>query len=158
MAFAVDVKASNDSAVMQVLSRISLSDPSKLFDEIGSEISESTRDRFINQEDVSGNPWKQSWRASLQGGKTLRDRGLLMNSITHNVLANGLEVGTGLGYAHVLHFGAVIRPKTSEFLIFKVGDGFRKVKQVTIPERTFLGINADDERSILDVIEEHLIG
>ena len=158
MAFSISIKADGESPIMAVMTKLAGFDKSAMFDEIGSELVTSTQLRFHDQHDVEGNPWKQSWRAKMQGGQTLRDTGRLMNSMTHNVLPNGVEVGTNVDYAHVLHFGADIMPKVAQYLTFNVGGQWRKVKQVNIPARPFLGINADDERMILDIIEEHILG
>lgn len=158
MAFSISIKADDNSPIMAVLSRFADLDKNAMFDEIGQELVISTQFRFANQHDVEGNPWKQSWRAKLQNGQTLRDTGRLMNSLTHNVMANGVEVGTDFAYAHVLQLGAHILPKTAKYLVFNVAGHWRKVSEVKIPPRPFLGINDDDERMILDVIEGHLLG
>lgn len=158
MAFSISIKADGESPIMAVLTKLAGFDKSAMFDEIGSELVTSTQLRFHDQHDVEGNPWKQSWRAKMQGGQTLRDTGRLMNSMTHNVLPNGVEVGTNVEYAHALHFGANILPKTAQYLVFNVLGNWRKVKEVNIEARPFLGINADDERMILDIIEEHILG
>lgn len=158
MAFSISIKADGESPIMAVLTKLAGFDKSAMFDEIGSELVTSTQFRFHDQHDVEGNPWKQSWRVKMQGGQTLRDTGRLMNSLTHNVMENGVEVGTDFAYAHVLHFGAHILPKTAQYLVFNVAGNWRKVKEVNIEARPFLGINAEDERMILDIIEEHILG
>lgn len=88
-------------------------------------------------------------------------KGRLMNSYTHNVLVNGVEVGTDVVYAPYLHFGATILPKNGQYITFAVGGQYRKVKQSVLPPRTQLGINAEDEAMVLDIvgsfIDEHLL-
>ncbi len=156
MAFAISIQADGLSPVMEALTQLAGLNTAAMFDEIGAELVSSTQRRFTGQHDVDGNPWKQSWRAANQNGQTLRDTGRLMNSITHNVLANGVEVGTDFEYAHVLHFGAEIYPKTAEYLTFAVGGQYRKSKHVSIPPREFLGIDAEDEQNILEIIGRHI--
>lgn len=153
MAFAITITA-NQSPVEAVLKQLSNFDAAKdnLFDEIGAGLVNSIQHRFLTGTDVDGNPWKISWRARMQGGETLRDTGRLMNSYTHNVLANGIEVGTDVEYAPHLHFGATILPKNGQYITFAVGGQYRKVKQSILPPRTQLGINADDEAMILDIV------
>lgn len=153
MAFAITIKA-DSSPIEAILTRLNQfdADKSKLFDEIGSGLVFSVQDRFFNGRDVDGNPWKMSWRARLQGGQTLRDTGRLMNSYTHNVLSNGVEVGTNVEYAPYLHYGATILPKNGQYITFAVAGQYRKVKEVNIPSRTFLGINAEDEEMVLDIV------
>lgn len=153
MAFAITIKA-DSSPIEAIFARLNQfnADKSKLFDEIGAGLVFSVQDRFFTGRDVDGNPWKMSWRAKLQGGQTLRDTGRLMNSYTHNVLSNGVEVGTNVEYAAYLHYGATIMPKTGQYITFAVAGQYRKVKQVVLPPRTQLGLNAEDEEMVLDIV------
>lgn len=162
MAFAITIRA-DSSPIEAVLNQLGDFDSlkSQLFDEIGAGLVDSVQHRFLTGTDVDGNPWKISWRARMQGGETLRDTGRLMNSYTHNVLSNGVEVGTDVAYAPHLHYGATILPKNGQYITFAVGGQYRKVKQSVLPPRTQLGINAEDEVMILDIvgsfIDEHLL-
>lgn len=162
MAFAITIQA-DSSPIEAVLKQLGNFESLKnqLFDEIGAGLVDSVQHRFLTSTDVDGNPWKISWRARMQGGETLRDTGRLMNSYTHNVLSNGVEVGTDVAYAPHLHYGATILPKNGQYITFAVGGQYRKVKQSVLPPRTQLGINAEDEVMILDIvgsfIDEHLL-
>lgn len=159
MAIAINITADSSpiEAVFKQLINID-GDMSSLYDEIGAKGVASVQNRFLGGFDVDGNPWKVSWRASMQGrngvgvGETLRNTGRLMNSYTHNVLPNGVEWGTDVAYAAPLHFGATILPKNGNFITFAVGSQYRKVKKVVLEPRTQLGINAEDEESILNII------
>ena len=153
MAFSINITA-DSSPVEAILNHLSSFETSKdqLFDEIGQGLVSSIQLRFMDGVDVSGNPWKQSWRARMQSGKTLRDTGRLMNSYTHNVLSNGVEVGTDVEYAPYLHFGATILPKTGQYITFAVGGQYRKVKQVVLPAREQLGLSGEDEQMVLDIV------
>ena len=162
MAFAITIQA-DSSPIEAVLNQLGNFDSLKdqLFDEIGAGLVDSVQHRFLTGIDVDGNPWKISWRARMQGGETLRDTGRLMNSYTHNVLSSGVEVGTDVAYAPHLHYGATILPKNGQYITFAVGGQYRKVKQSILPPRTQLGINAEDEAMVLDIvgsfIDEHLL-
>ncbi len=162
MAFAIIIQA-DSSPIEAVLNQLGNFDSLKdrLFDEIGAGLVDSVQHRFLTGTDVDGNPWKVSWRARMQGGETLRDTGRLMNSYTHNVLSNGVEVGTDVAYAPHLHYGATILPKNGQYITFAVGGQYRKVKQSIIPPRTQLGIDTEDEVMVLDIvgsfIDEHLL-
>lgn len=158
MAFAISIRASDESPIIAVLSRIAGFNKTQLFEEIGAYGVTSTQFRFADQHDVNGNPWKQSWRAKAQNGQTGRDNGDLLNGLSYQLLPNGVEWGANVDYAHVFHFGAHIVPKTAEYLVFNVMGSWRKVKEVDIPGREFLGINEDDESSILDIIGAHILG
>lgn len=153
MPFAITV-GSNSSAVEEVFKRLMGfdADIAKLYDEIGAGGVASVQDRFLGGVGVDGNPWKVSWRAHLQNGETLRDTGVLMNSYTHNVLPNGVEWGTNVPYAPHLHYGATILPKNGQYITFAVGGQYRKVKKAVLEPRTQLGINDDDEESILNIV------
>jgi len=162
MAFAITIQA-DSSPIEAILNQLGNFESLKnqLFDEIGAGLVDSVQHRFLTGTDVDGNPWKISWRARMQGGETLRDTGRLMNSYTHNVLSSGVEVGTDVAYAPHLHYGATILPKNGQYITFAVGGQYRKVKQSVLPPRTQLGINAEDEVMILDIvgsfIDEHLL-
>ncbi len=162
MAFAITIRA-DSSPIEAVLKQLGNFDSlkSQLFDEIGAGLVDSVQHRFLTGTDVEGNPWKISWRARMQGGETLRDTGRLMNSYTHNVLSSGVEVGTDVAYAPHLHFGATILPKNGQYITFAVGGQYRKVKQSVLPPRTQLGLDAEDEVMVLDIvgsfIDEHLL-
>ena len=162
MAFAITIQA-DSSPIEAVLNQLGNFESLKnqLFDEIGAGLVDSVQHRFLTGTDVDGNPWKISWRARMQGGETLRDTGRLMNSYTHNVLSNGVEVGTDVAYAPHLHYGATILPKNGQYITFAVGGQYRKVKQSILPPRTQLGLDAEDEAMVLDIvgsfIDEHLL-
>ncbi|WP_368559689.1 phage virion morphogenesis protein [Acinetobacter indicus] len=162
MAFAITIQA-DSSPIEAVLKQLGNFDSLKnqLFDEIGAGLVNSIQHRFLTGTGVDGNPWKISWRARMQGGETLRDTGRLMNSYTHNVLSSGVEVGTDVAYAPHLHYGATILPKNGRYITFAVGGQYRKVKQSILPPRTQLGLDAEDEAMVLDIvgsfIDEHLL-
>ncbi|MCU4322204.1 phage virion morphogenesis protein [Acinetobacter schindleri] len=162
MAFAITIQA-DSSPIEAIFNQLGNFESLKnqLFDEIGVGLVDSVQHRFLTGTDVDGNPWKISWRARMQGGETLRDTGRLMNSYTHNVLSSGVEVGTDVAYAPHLHYGATILPKNGQYITFAVGGQYRKVKQSILPPRTQLGLDAEDEVMVLDIvgsfIDEHLL-
>lgn len=158
MPFAISVKADGESAIMQLFDHLLGYDKQTMFTEIGEYGVSSTQMRFVNQSDVNGNPWKQSWRAKLKGDRTLQNNGHLMSELHHNLIPNGVEWGSGLVYAATMHYGAHILPKTGQYLVFNVAGNWRKVKEVNIPPRSFLGVNQEDDEEILNIIGRHLSG
>ena len=154
MAAVISIK-SNEASVIDVLSKYADLDTHSMYDEIGAFGVTSTQLRFMDQHSPEGNPWKQSWRAILQNGETLRDTGRLMNSLTHNVTANGVEWGTDVTYAPQMHFGFYASAR-SGYLLFNVLGQWRKLKSVKSEPRPFLGINAEDEVEILNITESHI--
>jgi len=112
-----------------------------------------------------------------KGGTTLRDTSRLMNSITHNVLQSGVEIGTNVEYGPIHHFGGDIhyeaRMRRTYFrqnqrtglvgnkFVRKARSNFMqesmsKAYKVNMPRRPFLGLTDSDEIEVLDLIVEHL--
>lgn len=113
----------------------------------------STKDRFRDSKAPDGSTWKPNVR----GNKTLILTSELVNSITRHSGADFAEWGSNVIYAAIHQFGGVIRAKNKPYLVFKVPGGrLRRVKQVTMPARPYLGLNAEDEENILDIINRNL--
>lgn len=157
----------DDGQLRAGLARLSaaMRDMTFAFDDIGSALAVSTRQRFEHQRDPSGRPWRPlSFETILRrlGGKRkaftkkgalrkpaarqlehlkiLQVSGNLRDSITHNAAPDQVEVGTNVAYARIHQFGG------------KAGRG----RKVTVPPRAFLGLDADDGAMIEERIAEHL--
>ena len=131
--------------------------PREVMKDIATYGENSTRDRFKTGTDPDGNAWKPSHRVMDKGGKTLIDSSRLLGSITSQSGDDFAEWGSNAIYAAIHQAGGEIRPKTAKGLFFKLADGTaRRVKKVTIPARPYLGINADDEANIVDIVNQHL--
>lgn len=104
----------------------------------GAEMVHQTEERFFNQHDLARQPWLPSLRAIEQSGKTLRDTGRLMASLTYIALPDGVKWGTNVVYGPMMHYGG----KKSIFPHLW-GD---------ITPRPFLGMNDDDRASVLNII------
>jgi phage gpG-like protein len=149
----------------------------RMDDAIGGYGVSSTALRFRNQIDPLGNPWKPSRRALKEHGKTLIDKGLLLASLTYNVLAGkGVEWGSPLIYASAQQNGAeiTIYPRSQQIYRRLRGNmlepRFAKKSQanfaswatiahtytIHIPPRPFLGVNDDDGQEIEDIAARHL--
>lgn len=76
-----------------------MGDLTPLMDEIGQYGVTSTIDRFDEGVDPQGTPWIPSLRAAETGGKTLVDKALLRNSMTHRAGRDQVEWGTNVKYA-----------------------------------------------------------
>lgn len=133
------------------------SDLKPLMEGIGITLESATIDRFDTETAPDGKRWKPSLRAKVEGGKTLTDRGLLRQSVHSVAGSDNVEVGTNLIYAGVHQFGATIRAKTAAGLRFRLpgGLGYRRVMEVEIPARPFLGLSRDDESEVLAQIEDY---
>jgi phage virion morphogenesis protein len=127
-------------------------------DEIGAMLVTSTQIRFERGIGPDGIAWPASLRAKLEGGQTLVDSARLKDSITHVVSGDAVAVGTNVIYAAVHQLGATINAKGGGHLTFMVGGRFVSKKSVTIPARPFLGVDADDEAEILNILGDYLAG
>ncbi len=127
-----------------------------LLDEIGETVKTQVFRRFETGTDPEGQHWPQSLRARLENGQTLVDTGRLRDSITYAVAIDksGVEVGTNVVYAAIHQTGGVIRAKSSRGLRFQYNGQWATKQSVTLPARPFLGISAQDEDAIRDVIED----
>ncbi len=108
----------------------------------GAEMVNSTEERFAGQHDLQRSPWLPSKRAIEQGGKTLRDTGRLMASLTYIATPDGVTWGTNVVYARMMHYGGA-----KAMFPHLWGD---------IPARPFLGMNANDNASITNIINRIL--
>jgi phage virion morphogenesis protein len=132
--------------------------PRGLYDNIGAALVRSTRNRFDTGRDPQGSPWPPSIRAIAEGGQTLVDSTRLRGSITHEASNSGVEVGTNVPYASTHQFGDIILPRTVQALHFFIGDREVFADSVEIPQRAFLGLDDDDEREIVAICGEWLLG
>ncbi|MBF0249961.1 MAG: phage virion morphogenesis protein [Alphaproteobacteria bacterium] len=119
-----------------------VADVSPLMDEIGSMLVASTQDRFERGVDPDGRPWTPSGRVNMSQGtaKTLLDSGRLMSSITHEPGNSQVEVGSNVIYAAIHQLGG------------QAGRGLA----ATIPARPYLGVSAEDEREIGNIVDDYL--
>jgi phage virion morphogenesis protein len=121
-----------------------------LFDAIGMALVVSTQQRFEDETDPQGNPWPDSLRKTLLGGRTLTDTAALVQSITHAPTDNSVAIGTNLIYAAIHQTGGTIKAKTAKGLRFRGpgNGGWVQKSEVTIPQRAFLGVDDEDENEI----------
>ena len=140
--------------------------PTEIFEGIGDALENRTRLHFNDGED----PYGITWPAPVfRSGQPLRDTGRLMNSITHQANATGVDVGTNVCYAATQQHGAVITAKPGDagangcgtrkgapYLVFKAGGHWIRTKRVNVPARPFLpddrGLPNEWRGDILDVI------
>lgn len=149
----------NDAPMKTVLNRLIAlgQSPREVMRDIAAYGENSTKARFADGVGPDGTPWKPSWRVQARGGKTLIDSGRLLGSITSDSGDDFAEWGSNAIYAAIQQLGGEIRPKNKKALFFRTPDGGgRSMKKVTIPARPYLGINADDEENIIDIVNSHL--
>jgi len=137
----------------------------------------STRDRFRRETGPDGVRWKPSQRVQEKGGKTLTKDGHLGDSISSRVDGKAAVWGVNRIYAAIHQFGGKIDiAARSQQAYFRrdgrtglVGNRFVKKRRsnfaqwvtiaaysIAMPARPFLGVSADDEQDILDLVSDHL--
>ena len=132
--------------------------PRPMMRAIAAELLSITEDNFARQR------WgSRKWDPTKRGGKILQKSGQLAASI-HTASGNNFaRIGTNKPYAAIHQFGGTVKAKNKPYLVFKVGDGFRRVKQVKIPARPYLSISkggtlqASAESRLLDVALDALV-
>ena len=61
-------------------------------------------------------------------------------------------------YAAIHEFGGIIRPRHADYLKFQIGGQWRKVRQVTMPDRPYLRPAIEDNiNKIEDIIKDTII-
>ena len=107
---------------------------------------QATFESYLNRE---GKNFRQDGRLGAKGAaramnkKPLVDTGILADSIVWQLVEGGVEIGTNR-FAGEWDGGAAVH----QF-------GNRKG---TIPARPFLGVSAEDEVQVLEIVERHLLG
>lgn len=132
-------------------------DLTPLMDDFGNYLEGSVLENFENERAPDGTPWAPSLRKKVEGGKTLTKSGQLRDSRTHVAGSDFVEVGTNKIYAGTHQDGATIRAKTAAGLRFQLpgGLGFRRVMEVEIPARPFLGLSSEDETELVALAEDY---
>ncbi|WP_083545494.1 phage virion morphogenesis protein [Sulfitobacter alexandrii] len=125
-------------------------DLTPLMEMCGALLETSTKDRLRETNTApDGAAWPKSFRAELDGGKTLHDSGRLANSIQYLAGPAQVEVGTNVIYAGIHQTGGTIVPKAGGALAFGLPNGeFAVVGSVTLPARPYLGISDLDRDDI----------
>ncbi|MCY1669331.1 phage virion morphogenesis protein [Rhizobium sp. SL86] len=122
---------------------------------IGTELVASTHMRFVTQTDPEGNAWQAlntAYAATKRNTRILTESGGLRDSINSQAGQDVVHVGTSKIYARVHQEGATIVPKNASALVFFIGGDLVKAKSVTLPARRYLGISAEDETSIAEIV------
>ncbi|NNH86247.1 phage virion morphogenesis protein [Acinetobacter terrae] len=172
---AISIDVDGDSPILAILKNLSDFEQrkSELFEGIGNIVVDGIRSRWEGGEGLEGK-WPLSVRVMREGGTTLRKNSRLLDSVTYNVLPDGVEIGTNVVYGAIHHFGGDIKHEARTRKTFfrqnmrngEVGNRFvrrgrsnfmketmGKAYTVKIPRRPWLGITEDEEQSILNSIE-----
>jgi phage virion morphogenesis protein len=130
---------------------------------IGLAVVKQTRRHFEQQRDPEGQAWaplNPDYAKGKRGTKILEEQGMaggLEGSITSVVHPGYVEIGTNKVYGAIHQFGGTIRPRSGEFLVFKLGGKTVLARKVTIPARPYLGLSPQDKAELLDIVEDHIV-
>lgn len=147
----IEIKFNNDEQVISQLGKIiqSLENRQPLMRRLSGTMYSAVMQNF----DAGGRP---AWQGiSHRNGKPLNDTGALRGSISESASSDEAVVGTNLIYAAIHQFGGVIRAKNAPYLMVPIGNGFRRVKQVTIKPRPYLSLTMQDEADLLQDAQEY---
>lgn len=152
---ALEISLDADGIVALVQTISAEASRTDLLDRIGRTLANQTRARFVDGAGPGGTPWAESARAKQQGGVTLTDTGRLRQSVTHNVIGDAVEIGSGVIYAAIHQTGGVITPKAAKALSFTLPNGATVVVgAVTMPARPFLGLDAESDELVTDAVSD----
>lgn len=147
--------------------------------DIAEYLHQSTDDRFSKQVAPDGSPWaplSASTLARKKGGRILRGKGTLQDTMRHSVSGNELVFGTDRPYGAIHQFGGKVEHAArSQQVYFRQGKdgsvGNRFVKKrhsnfsqwvthgahsTEMPARPYLGLSSEDETEILAIIQDYL--
>ena len=127
----------------------------ELLDNLGRLVQEQTRRRIAEEKSA---PDGSAWPKSRNNPDTLVLSGALQRSIDYAAGPDQVEVGSGLIYAGVHQDGMTIKPKNARALAFMVGNELVYAQSVTIPQRQFLGISADNTEELIEATTEWVKG
>ncbi|MDO4706717.1 phage virion morphogenesis protein [Vandammella animalimorsus] len=148
-------------AVQTALGKLiaALDNPQPMLHKIGREMAESTMRRFPAAKAPDGTPWAPKGELAQRKSPRTKHKPLqgetlaLATGIIHQVRGQTIEIGSAQEYAAVHQFGAAQgslwqgRDKRGRRAQSPWGD---------IPARPYLGINAGDEQTIIDIVQEYL--
>lgn len=133
----------DDGPIRRHLARLALLDAGgyrRARIEIGEYFVGEVLDNLQRQTLFDGSPMPQSRAAAARAGKTLVDKGRLRDSYVYQLTNAGVEIGSAVIYAAIHHFGG------------QTGRGGKTI----LPARPVLGMTADGEREIGDILVDEI--
>lgn len=120
-----------------------IADKRPLLDSLGGLVESQTRRRLSqDKEGPNGEPWpewSEGYKVTRRSGHhLLESTGTLIDSVHYMVRGDAVEVGSGMVYAAIHHFGGAEAGKPE------------------IPARPWLGVSEDDGREIDEVLGDWL--
>lgn len=131
-----------------------LADLTPVFQDIGEEMLNRTRDRFRSQTAPDGSPWAALSPDYKKHKEKNQDKILTLSGNLRGLLnvqagPRSVRIGTPLEYGATHQFGA----KQGAFGRTRRGG---PIPWGDIPARPFLGLSTSDEQELLDILRDHL--
>lgn len=138
----LQVDARELDRVAQALARASLSTKGKVLDAVGAEVESQVRRRIDEDktapDGTDWDEWSESYRKTRDGQHSLLvGEQSLLDSIQYAIAGPSVDVGSNLVYAATHQYGDPDR---------------------NIPARPYLGLSSDDERDIMDLVDDIVAG
>lgn len=171
----------NDADVRAMLERQAEPGTGRLVPRLGEYLQASTKERFKTEIAPDGTPWEKLKTATIRRkkynpDKVLTLRGYLRGSIRWQELSPGsVAVGTNMEYAAIHQFGgdiqqparqATVRYRSVAGRVLFAGRKHKRATEhqvmipahtVKMPARPYLGISAQDDREILEIIRDYVV-
>jgi phage virion morphogenesis protein len=159
----------------QRIARLADLDRRGLMQTVGAVVESQTRKRLANEKrSPDGTPWEawsEQYAGTRHGGHSLLEGdGNLIDSLTHEVSADAVEIGSNLIYARIHQDGSGDEPVNVPAHQRRITKAFGRdlpfpvwanVKAYAfnqnIPARPYLGLSKDNEAELEDVIENFLM-
>lgn len=131
-------------ALADRLSQLQAAQVNELLEQVGATVESQTRRRLSEEKEApDGSPWEElsdDWQArksQQSSGGLLEYQGHLLDSMAYQVNGDEVSIGTNLIYGAIHQFG---------------GDPVG----IPVPARPYLGLSAENERELSEVIEAWL--
>jgi len=147
----------NDAQVRRAFGQLEglMENTAPVMSAIGTALVASTHMRFVSQTDPDGAAWRAldpEYAAGKRNSRILTESGRLRDSINSEAGRDQVRVGTNIIYAAIHQFGGTIKPVSASHLVFRIGGRLVMADSVTLPARPYLGISADDEAEIAEIV------
>lgn len=146
-----------DRAVQEAFERLTqlMGNTTPIMSAIGTGLVASTHMRFVTQTDADGHAWQSlntEYAAGKRNSRILTESGRLRDSINSQAGPTEVHVGTNVIYGAIHQFGGTIRPVSASHLFFRIGGNLVVANSVTLPARPYLGISAEDEAEVAEIV------
>ena len=151
----------NGEASRSALSRAmrELEDMTPIYQDVAAHLIDAHKQRFLRGVDPDGNPWAPKKQSTLDRYRRLGYGNLrrpligpgmaLSRQIASFVSANGVVIGAALIYSRVMQEGAAKGALGTDSRGNPIPWG-------AIPARPWLGLSEENERAIVEIVDEHL--